>query len=345
MNRRRLSLLAFLLSASVAAHAQDVHYSQYFVAPLSVNPALTGFMDGTLRAMVNYRSQWASVNNAFTTGTLSVDGNILQSKIPANDRLGVGLQVISDKVADGLLTNNYVSASAAYHKGFDKEGNYSLGIGIQGTYSQRSIDAAKLVFNDQLDAYGNFSQTSADAAAKSDGLRRNYWDVAIGGVFKARINEKQQFYIGMSAYHLASPKVTFMSNQQLTVPTRITWNGVYEARLGDMVSISLLGMYSKQEQASEGVFGTILTIGKSWREFDKTPVFYAGMLYRTKDALIPYVAAEYLDIRLGVSYDYNNSSLNAATKGQGGAEISLSYLLRIPPNKKIIYLCPNNPKF
>ena len=151
--------------------------------------------------------------------------------------------------------------------------------------------------------------------------------------------------IGMSAYHLASPKVTFMSNQQLTVPTRITWNGVYEARLGDMVSISLLGMYSKQEQASEGVFGTILTIGKSWREFDKTPVFYAGMLYRTKDALIPYVAAEYLDIRLGVSYDYNNSSLNAATKGQGGAEISLSYLLRIPPNKKIIYLCPNNPKF
>lgn len=345
MNLRRLSILSVASCLSLTSMAQDTHYSQYFAVPLSVNPALTGFMDGTMRIMANYRSQWASVNNAFSTATFSVDGNILQSKIPSNDRLGVGLQLVSDRVADGLLTNNYASFSAAYHKGFDKDGNYSLGIGLQGTYAQRTIDATKLIFNDQLDPFGKFSQTSNDAASKADGLRRNYWDVSIGGIFKGRINEKQQFYIGMSAYHLAAPKVTFMNNKQLSVPLRITWNGVYEARLGDMVSLSLLGIYSQQEKASEGVFGTILTIGKSWREFDKTPIFYAGMMYRTKDAVIPYVGAEYLDIRLGVTYDYNTSSLNAATKGQGGTEISLAYLLRIPPNKKIIYLCPNNPKF
>jgi len=50
-------------------------------------------------------------------------------------------------------------------------------------------------------------------------------------------------------------------------------------------------------------------------------------------------------MRFGFSYDVNSSALSAATKGQGGIEVSLVYLLRIPPNKKIQYLCPNNPKF
>lgn len=342
--KKYLALLSFLALNNLV-QAQDAHFSQYFVAPLSVNPALTGFMDGTARAMVNHRSQWGSVNNAFSTTTASADGIILQSKIPTGDRLGVGLMMMNDKVADGLLTNNYVSASVAYHKGFDKEGNFSIGLGLQGTYAQRVIDGGKLIFDDQLDGLGQFSRVSKDAAASSSGLRRNYFDASTGMVFKGRINDRHQFYIGASAYHLAAPKVTFMNNTQLTVPMRLSFNGVYEARLGDMVSISLLGLYTKQEASSEGVFGTILTIGRSYREYEKTPVFYAGVLYRTQDAIIPYVAAEYWDIRFGCSYDYNTSALNAATKGQGGIEASIVYLLRIPPNKKIQYLCPNNPKF
>lgn len=343
--KKHFAIIGILALQAFAAQAQDAHFSQYFVAPLSVNPGLTGFMDGTARAMVNYRSQWASVNNAFNTITASADGIILQSKIPTGDRLGVGLMVMSDRVADGLMTNNYVSASTAYHKSLDKEGNYSIGLGLQGTYAQRSINSSKLMFDDQLNEYGVFANSSKDAGSGNNGLRRNYFDASAGLVFKARINDKNQFYFGASAYHLASPKVTFMSNKELTVPMRLTFNGVYEARLGDMFSISLLGLYTKQEQASEGVFGTIFTIGRSYREFDKTPIFYAGLLYRTNDAFIPYVAAEYWDIRFGCSYDYNSSALNAATKGQGGTEISIVYLLRIPPNKKIQYLCPNNPKF
>lgn len=344
MKKRRV-LTVLLSLISVGAVAQDAHFSQYFVSPMSTNPGLTGFMDGTARAMVNYRSQWASINNAFSTTTASLDGIILQSKLPAGDRLGIGLMAMSDRVADGLLVNNYVGASVAYHKALDREGHYTLGLGLQGSYAQRSIDGSKILLNDELDAYGHFSRTTGDAAKKGDGLRRNYFDASAGLVFKGQLNEKNQFYIGASAYHLAAPKVTFMGNRELSVPLRLTFNGVYEARLGDMVSLSLLGMYTQQEKSSEGVFGSIVTIGRSYREFDKTPVFYAGILYRTQDAIIPYLAVEYLDIRLGCSYDYNTSALSAATKGQGGTELSLVYLLRIPPNKKIQYLCPNNPKF
>jgi type IX secretion system PorP/SprF family membrane protein len=343
--KKQIALLSILALSRFGAQAQDAHYSQYFVAPLSINPALTGFMDGTARAMVNYRSQWASVNNAFSTITASADGITLQSKVPKGDRFGVGIMAMSDKVADGLMTNNYVSISTAYHKALDKEGNYSLGIGLQGSYAQRGIDGSKIILNDQLDAYGHFSQTSSDAAKGNSGLRRNYFDASAGILFKGKINDKNQFYIGVSAYHLAAPKVTFMDNVNLTVPMRITINGVYEAKLSDMFSLSLLGLYTKQESGSESVFGAIATIGRSYREYDPTPIFYAGILYRNADAVVPYVAVEHWNTRFGFSYDYNTSALSAATKGQGGAEVSLVYLLRIPPNKKIQYLCPNNPKF
>ena len=343
--KKQVAILGLLALQAWSSQAQDAHFSQYFVAPLSINPGLTGFMDGTLRAMVNHRSQWANINNAFSTTTASVDGIILQSKIPTGDRLGVGMMAMSDRVADGLLTNNYFCVSTSYHKALDKEGNYSIGLGLQGSYAQRSIDGAKIVLNDQLDQFGQFSRSSSDAAKGVSGLRRNYLDASAGLVFKARVNDKHQFYLGASAYHLAAPKVTFMDNVDLTVPLRLSFNGMYEAKVSDMLSLSLLGLYTTQEASSEGVFGAIATIGRSYREFDKTPIFYAGVLYRTQDAFIPYVGVEYYDIRFGFSYDYNTSALSAATNGQGGIEASIVYLLRIPPNKKIQYLCPNNPKF
>jgi len=342
--KKQLTLLGLVVLQSLHTYAQDPHFSQYFVSPLTVNPAMTGFMDGTARAMVNYRSQWANVNNAFTTATASVDGIILQSKLPQHDRLGIGLMAMSDKVANGLMTNTYVSLSTAYHKSLDKEGNYSVAIGLQGSYANRNIDGTKLVLNDELDDLGIFSQPSGDAA-KGQQMGRNYFDVSGGLLFRARFNERNQFYLGASAYHLASPKVTFMDNLDLTVPMRLSLNGAYELKASDMLSLSLLGMYTKQEEASETIVGAIGTIGKSQMEFDKPLILYVGMLYRAQDAFIPYLGVEYYDIRFGFTYDLNTSTLNAATRGQGGAEVSLVYLLRIPPNKKIQYLCPNNPKF
>lgn len=340
-----LPLIALSSLQGFESKAQDAHFSQYFVSPMSVNPAQTGFMDGTLRGMANYRSQWASVNNAFSTTTVAADGITLRSQLPKHDRLGVGLMVLSDRVADGLMKNTYVSASAAYHKALDAEGNYSLGVGFQGSYAQRSIDGSKLVLNDQLDNYYNFSRSSTDAAKGVSGLRRNYMDASAGILFKAKFNERHQFYTGVSAYHLSAPQVTFMDNVDLRVPIRISVNGVYEAKVSDMLSLSLMGLYTQQESAQETVLGAMAIIGRSYREFDHVPIFFGGVLYRVGDAFIPYVAVEHYDVRFGISYDYNISALSAATKGQGGVEVSLVYQLRIPPNKKIQYLCPNNPKF
>ena len=136
-----------------------------------------------------------------------------------------------------------------------------------------------------------------------------------------------------------------MNDVSLSVPIRMGVNAGFQSQFSDLVALSLIGQYTKQESASETILGAIATFGQTTREFDKPLVVYAGCLYRLSDAVIPYVGLEYYDVRFGFSYDLNTSGLSAATKGQGGAEVSLVYQLRIPPNKKIQYLCPGNPTF
>src|SRR5919199_4055161 len=113
--RKFFSLLLFL-SFIIKVRAQDPNFSQFFASPLTLNPALTGKFDGVLRVAGNYRNQWPTINNAFTTYTASVDGGILKGHIPDFDQFGVGLLAFSDKSGNGVLQNNFLGISTAYHK-------------------------------------------------------------------------------------------------------------------------------------------------------------------------------------------------------------------------------------
>src|ERR1035437_9240949 len=42
-------------------YAQDIHFSQYYASPLTLNPALTGLVNGVFRASLNYRNQWFNI--------------------------------------------------------------------------------------------------------------------------------------------------------------------------------------------------------------------------------------------------------------------------------------------
>ncbi len=102
--------VALLLAGS--AIAQDVHFTQYFTSPLTLNPALTGLVNEDLRFAANYRTQWSSVSSTpYITGTFSYDMAILKGKLPEGDALGVGLLGLYDKSGSGGLTNTTVGLS------------------------------------------------------------------------------------------------------------------------------------------------------------------------------------------------------------------------------------------
>ena len=114
---------------------------------MTLNPAFTGKFNGagTCR-MVNYRNQWPTINQAYETGTASVDFHILEDHIPSTDVWGLGFMGYTDKSAAGAVSFNYFSVSSAYHKGLDEDGYKQLGLGFQATYSNMLINTAKLNF-------------------------------------------------------------------------------------------------------------------------------------------------------------------------------------------------------
>jgi len=53
-----LTLILAAISYSNDLKAQDPHFSQFYAAPLYLNPALAGTSAGNYRVGVNYRDQW-----------------------------------------------------------------------------------------------------------------------------------------------------------------------------------------------------------------------------------------------------------------------------------------------
>src|ERR1044071_9081282 len=98
-----LTICAALFSVSFA---QDPNFSQFFASPITLNPALTGKFDGVYRFAANYRNQWPTINNAYTTATASFDMGILKDRIPDYDQFGIGIMGFTDRAGEGgILTN------------------------------------------------------------------------------------------------------------------------------------------------------------------------------------------------------------------------------------------------
>src|ERR1700712_4128378 len=118
MLRQIKILFSFLLLASsYEVGAQDLHFSQYFNAPLLVNPANTGFNpDFDYRLGGNYRNQWTTVsNNPYKTMSVWADAQLFNNKFE-NSWVGIGGAFLQDVAGSGNLKSTKGFASIAYHQ-------------------------------------------------------------------------------------------------------------------------------------------------------------------------------------------------------------------------------------
>jgi type IX secretion system PorP/SprF family membrane protein len=335
---RKLLLTCLILSACLISQAQDPNFSQFFVSPLTLNPALTGKFDGVVRAAGNYRNQWPSINNAFTTYTVSVDGGILKNRIPENDQFGVGIMAFSDKAGNGVLQNNFLAISTAYHKALDEDGYHQIGLGFQGTYVNKRLDITRVKFEDQLTANG-FTGITSEIFTQNQ-INVSYADVNLGLFYNGTTNGYNNFYLGASMYHVTRPKESFKGGNYLLDP-RITIQAGGMVPLGDYNGFHFSAMHSRQANAINTQIGGAYMLGINQDESNPSNL-YLGSWFRFGDAIIPYVGLEFGEFRIGASYDINVSSLKPASNLRGGAEFSLIYIKRPnDPNAKKL----NCPKF
>ncbi len=310
----RKSLLSFILLAiTFAVSAQDIHFSQYYASPLTLNPALTGKFNGTYRFQAIYRNQWASVTVPYVTYSGSADFGLFRNSL-GNDVIGLGLMVYSDQSGDGHLTSQSVLLSLAYHKALDRDNRHQISLGFQGGMVQKRIDLGGLYFEDQWDGSGFGPPTSE---ILDDNMM--YPDFNAGFLWNSNFSENFDLYAGFSYNHITEPNETFLGATN-KLDSRYAFHAGMSIGIGDNLDLLPSVLYLSQTSAQEISTGAAL----GYQMTDETTLYFGGW-YRFNDAFIPVAAIEFYGFRIGLSYDVNVSDLKAASRSMGAFEVSLIY--------------------
>ncbi|MBK6934417.1 MAG: PorP/SprF family type IX secretion system membrane protein [Bacteroidales bacterium] len=338
---KKFLFVIFLISVGVILRAQDVHFSQFYEAPLSINPSFTGYFDGNHRIMGNYKSQWHNIQNGFNTFDLSYEYSFYN---PARETGFLGLGVFFYNDVSGplkLSTQNY-TLNVAYHVRVG-DGNY-IGAGIYGGYVQKAIDDAGMQWGSQYDedvpGYNPnipsgefFEKTSFGVPDFGFGLQ---WNM-IKGARTMSSNDGYRINLGVGLHHLNQPKYKFYTGSEEQLKMRISIHA--QAQIGiENTNLSIMPrfLYMMQGKQDEILPGLLLrfTLKEEahYTGFERRIYLTAGGYYRTGDAAIAQLMLEIGDLALGFSYDINISDLSAATSNNGGFEVSLRYLIRSKAN-------------
>jgi len=337
----RAALVAAMAFTFQSAQAQDVHFTQFNASPLLVNPAYTGAFSGQWRAAAIYRNQWRSVTIPFVTYGASFDAPIV-SDLTHDDYLAAGVQLYNDKAGDGNLSNFSGLVSVAYHKFLGANVDKALTIGLQGGYTQKSIDLSKLYFGDEY--YNGVFQQGTSQEYPGLNNKVNYFTVNAGLSWAHSVREKFGYTLGVAAMNLNQPQESLQKkkNSEVGLGIRYAAQAGIIAYVGEKLSLRPAVLYQSQSTATELVAGNEfhLIVGDDEFRAMSTAVFLGGWI-RSNDAMMISGGIEWKGLRIGLSYDYNTSSLKDASNGNGGFEISLRYIAPSPLDfaRRLVYPC------
>ena len=196
MNRNlKFTILAWsLLLLFFQGRAQDFQFSQFYAAPLYLNPALTGISQETRMGSV-YRKQWPGLDYQFTAFSAYVDHYSFDHKS------GIGLSVSS--FSEEFLKLNTTDISGFYAYNLQLSERVAFQLGTQISYIQKRGTLENLLFGDQIDVFNQaLFPSSADAVGGLEPF--SYFSIGLGGVFTW-----DKLWIGISGHHLNRPSLAF----------------------------------------------------------------------------------------------------------------------------------------
>ncbi len=312
-------VFSLLLWKNQEAKAQDLHFSQYFNAPLLVNPANTGFSpDEDWRVGVNYRNQWSSLSaNPYKTMSAWGDAQLFNNRFE-NGWVGIGGALLHDVAGSGSLSTTRAFGSVAYHQMLGLASLLSAGFNIG--YVNKSVDFSKLTFDNQWN--GKFFDITAPTGENFIASKVGYFDLQAGLNYAMFPNENTYLNAGFSASHINQPRESFFSptavDAKLDIRYTVFLNGLF--KLNDQWILNPNAYISKMGNAWETVLGMNANYNLSG---DGNTQLIAGLYYRTNDALIPMVGYQWNDLKLTVNYDATVSSLSTYNQSNGAYELSL----------------------
>ena len=348
---KHLFFISLLLISTGILHAQDIHWTQFTMSPMTLNPALTGDFQGTARIGGLYRDQYNFVKSkdpggkGFKTPSFFVDVPIIM--IRKNDWISGGMALYADKAGSGGLTNTGFLASASYHLALDKKGkNYFVG-GIQfGSVSREFKNKTDLTFEDNI-LNGQLGPTSIDfTKLPEDG--QSYSVTNFGLMYRSAVDKNTNMNIGAAVSYITQPNGTVTSGGGATGsggefkrPLKLTVHGQMDRMINKNLTIYPAFIYQSSAKVSEIALQAMGGYQLKFKEKDIE--VKAGLGYRVGDAIQILIGGSYDDWQVGLAYDLTASGLTSVNNLRGGFELAVNKIIKIykEPNVPPVIFCPD----
>lgn len=318
---------------------QDIHFSQFYMSPLNLNPAMTGVINCDQRLVVNYRNQWAAVlgANAYNTYSASYDRKLAVGR---DDYFGVGGTLWADVAGSTKFGTRQARLSFSFSKkiaGRRKISHY-IAVGADAGITHRGVRTGDLRWPSQV-SNGEFD---AGAGSTEEIINNNfiYPDFSAGLMWFSNLGDRKSLYGGASLHHLNRPNVSFLGRAE-SLYSRLTIYGGGEYPLNNKISFKPDLIFMAQGPHKELNVGAAarMSVGPTsgrGAQSGTNQFFQIGVWFRGgnkvdgglhSDALIFATRFEFDKYNIGLSYDYNISQLSAAAAANGSFELSLVYLI------------------
>lgn len=308
-----------MLSNPAILFCQDIHFSQYFNSPMLINPAYTGNFDGDWQASAAYRNQWKSLVQPFRTLAVTYERQLYIG----SHHLSAGLLLLNDNSGNIALKSNQIILSGAYHRTIN---NHILHAGVQAGYVHKVVDFGNTTFPDQWDPVLGYYNPALSSGVE-DGDRLSYLDMNFGMMWQKKIS-KFTPEAGFSLFHLNYPKESFYGdNRHIPLKWAVHTGIKYDMTPGFYITPAILLM--NQAQASDYVVGFnagfSVSPNTSGVHALNAGIYLRNMITSNTDAIILMAGTTVRNIRIGISYDLNISTLQTYSNNRGAFEISLVY--------------------
>jgi type IX secretion system PorP/SprF family membrane protein len=335
---KKSALLITILLVSLAnAYGQDTRFSQYTNTPLLINPGLTGMGNGFSRANLNYRSQWTTSTNSFSTSAISIDFPIYSKKMKwKKGYLGTGILFYKDQAGSGTISTNQASLALSSVIFTGKKSKISLG--ILGGYIQKSTNPDAIRWDSQyngiqydptLPSQENFASSSAGNLDFSAGISYKFSSSQVAMNSTGNGNNVL-FEMGIAGFHLIGSNMVYLQNQSAPISRRFVGHIRFLKSINESpIAIGFSALKMQQVSIKETTVGIEARYNikgsTKYTGFLKDAYLGAQLLYRHQDAIVPVLSYKFNNWKISASYDYNTSKFSAVTGNVGGFEISIQF--------------------
>lgn len=339
MTMKKFLFSTMLLGIFVSGKSQDIHFSQFFEAPLLRNPSLAGIFTGDIRVQAVYRDQWNSFTNAYRTGSLNAEYKMPIGR--GDDFLTTGVQVLYDKAGSAGLTSTHLMPALNYHKSLSSDRVSYLSLGFMGGMIRKSIDLSKITTNSQYN--GDYDPTAPTGEMLSVPSFTS-WDASVGMSFNTSFgtDDMNSMFFGVAYHHLNRPKNSFYRNPEIELSPKYVVSTGVKLHMDDYSYFTLHADHSIQGTFKETIGGALYSYKIGGYADEPVYTLHAGAFLRWKDAFVPVVKIDMQSLSVAVSYDVNVSQLKTASMGKGGFELSLTWTGFVNRERDNTYgtLCP-----